>query len=136
MVVIIILYHLKFCPGYVPSNFRALKHRIYSGCAIRLLLLHYARSGPFIIPYETKPHLIGTCPYIYNIEVVRIVCNKLCQYSRIVLLACVAWQVSARAQDEGEARAAPSRGLLKRGLNKKQTTTTTTPAPQVCHFSD
>ncbi|XP_026760483.1 uncharacterized protein LOC113519566 [Galleria mellonella] len=48
----------------------------------------------------------------------------------IVLLACVAW-VNARPQEEGEARAAPSRGLLKRGLAKgKQTTTTTTQAPQ------
>ncbi|KPI91845.1 hypothetical protein RR46_08271 [Papilio xuthus] len=39
---------------------------------------------------------------------------------------------SARAQDENEARAAPSRGLLKRGLltKGKATTTTTTPAPQ------
>ncbi|KAL0902660.1 hypothetical protein ABMA27_000482 [Loxostege sticticalis] len=49
----------------------------------------------------------------------------------IMLLACVAWQATARAQDEGEARAAPTRGLLKRGgLTKKPTTTTTTPAPQ------
>ncbi|XP_059059844.1 uncharacterized protein LOC131853065 [Achroia grisella] len=48
----------------------------------------------------------------------------------IVLLACVAW-TNARPQDDGEARAAPSRGLLKRGLAKgKQTTTTTTQAPQ------
>ncbi|XP_013179569.1 PREDICTED: uncharacterized protein LOC106126439 isoform X2 [Papilio xuthus] len=50
----------------------------------------------------------------------------------IVLLTCLAWQASARAQDENEARAAPSRGLLKRGLltKGKATTTTTTPAPQ------
>lgn len=46
-----------------------------------------------------------------------------------VLLACVAWQASA--QDEGESRPSPSRGLLKRGLLKsKPTTTTTTLAPQ------
>ncbi|XP_068620763.1 uncharacterized protein [Battus philenor] len=50
----------------------------------------------------------------------------------IVFLTCLAWQASARAQDEGEARAASSRGLLKRGLltKGKATTTTTTPAPQ------
>ncbi|CAK1588342.1 unnamed protein product [Parnassius mnemosyne] len=48
------------------------------------------------------------------------------------LLACLTWQASARAQDENEARAAPARGLLKRGLltKGKATTTTTTPAPQ------
>ncbi|XP_049886352.1 skin secretory protein xP2 isoform X1 [Pectinophora gossypiella] len=50
----------------------------------------------------------------------------------IVLVACVACEAAARAQDDGEARPAPSRGLLKRGLlaKGKQTTTTTTPAPQ------
>ncbi|CAH2035470.1 unnamed protein product, partial [Iphiclides podalirius] len=50
----------------------------------------------------------------------------------IVLLTCLASQVSARAQDEGEGRAAPTRGILKRGLltKGKPTTTTTTPAPQ------
>ncbi|XP_013145872.1 PREDICTED: uncharacterized protein LOC106109022 isoform X1 [Papilio polytes] len=49
----------------------------------------------------------------------------------IVLLTCLAWQASARAQDDSEARAAPSRGLLKRGLlTKGKATTTTTPAPQ------
>ncbi|XP_026331668.1 uncharacterized protein LOC113238987 [Hyposmocoma kahamanoa] len=48
----------------------------------------------------------------------------------IVLLACLAWPANARAQDEGEARLAPSRGLLKRGLLAKgKATTTTTPAP-------
>ncbi|XP_073951902.1 uncharacterized protein [Choristoneura fumiferana] len=51
-----------------------------------------------------------------------------------ILVACLACQATARAraQDEGEARAAPSRGLLKRGLlpKGKQTTTTTTAAPQ------
>lgn len=51
---------------------------------------------------------------------------------RLVLLACVSWSANARAQDEGEARVAPSRGLLKRGLLAKgKPTTTTTPAPQV-----
>ncbi|XP_063546993.1 uncharacterized protein LOC134754607 isoform X2 [Cydia strobilella] len=53
----------------------------------------------------------------------------------VILVACVACEVSARArpQDEGEARAAPSRGLLKRGLlakGKPTSTTTTTTAPQ------
>ncbi|XP_061706898.1 treacle protein isoform X1 [Cydia pomonella] len=53
----------------------------------------------------------------------------------VILVACVVCEVSARArpQDEGEARAAPSRGLLKRGLlakGKPTSTTTTTPAPQ------
>ncbi|XP_063373225.1 uncharacterized protein LOC134661187 isoform X3 [Cydia amplana] len=53
----------------------------------------------------------------------------------VILIACVACEVSARArpQDEGEARAAPSRGLLKRGLlakGKPTSTSTTTPAPQ------
>ncbi|XP_028179213.1 predicted GPI-anchored protein 58 [Ostrinia furnacalis] len=53
----------------------------------------------------------------------------------IMLLACVAWQVSARAQDEVEPRASPSRGLLKRGLAKKPSTTTT-PAPQEEEYED
>ncbi|CAG4962084.1 unnamed protein product [Parnassius apollo] len=50
----------------------------------------------------------------------------------IFLLACLTWQAYARAQDENEARAAPARGLLKRGLltKGKATTTTTTAAPQ------
>ncbi|XP_063394412.1 uncharacterized protein LOC134679435 isoform X4 [Cydia fagiglandana] len=53
----------------------------------------------------------------------------------VILIACVACEASAlaRPQDEGEARAAPSRGLLKRGLlakGKPTSTTTTTPAPQ------
>lgn len=54
---------------------------------------------------------------------------------RAILVVCLACQATARAraQEEGEARAAPSRGLLKRGLlaKGKQTTTTTTAAPQV-----
>ncbi|XP_013184838.2 uncharacterized protein LOC106130531 [Amyelois transitella] len=49
----------------------------------------------------------------------------------IVLVACVSWEVSGWPQDEGEPRAVPTRGLLKRGLAKgKPTTTTTTEAPQ------
>lgn len=44
----------------------------------------------------------------------------------------MACQGSARAQDDGDSRPSPSRGLLKRGLLAKgKPTTTTTPAPQV-----
>ncbi|XP_038216130.1 uncharacterized protein LOC119835418 [Zerene cesonia] len=48
-----------------------------------------------------------------------------------ILLACIAWQASARPQDDSEPRAIPNRGLLKRGLvgKGKPTTTTTTAAP-------
>lgn len=50
---------------------------------------------------------------------------------RIVLLVCVACE--SYAQEDAEGRPAPARGLLKRNLlpRGKQTTTTTTPAPQV-----
>ncbi|XP_053624051.1 uncharacterized protein LOC128682980 [Plodia interpunctella] len=55
----------------------------------------------------------------------------------IVLAACVVMQVSARPQEDGEGRAVPPRGLLKRGLPKgKQTTTTTTEPPQEAEYDE
>ncbi|CAK1554813.1 unnamed protein product [Leptosia nina] len=50
----------------------------------------------------------------------------------LVLLFCLAWEATARPQDDSEPRAIPARGLLKRNLvgKGKPTTTTTTAAPQ------
>ncbi|KAL4717509.1 hypothetical protein ACJJTC_000658 [Scirpophaga incertulas] len=47
----------------------------------------------------------------------------------IVALIALAYEASARAQDDGEARVAPSRGLLKLSLGKAKSTTTTTTLP-------
>ncbi|XP_034839745.1 uncharacterized protein [Maniola hyperantus] len=55
----------------------------------------------------------------------------------IVLFACLAWQATARPQDDAEPRAVSNRGaLLKRGLAGKQKTTTTTPAPDEAEYED
>lgn len=61
-----------------------------------------------------------------------IILNNIFVYS-VIFIGLLAYQVSALAQDDSEPRAAPARGLLKRGLlaKGKATTTTTTPAPQV-----